>query len=1082
MGPFLKKRMVVFFLVALLCSLTAEGKETSPKHPDVEKGNLLIERGINHEKQNQFQKALSDFQEALQLFKGIDYEKGELRALHSIGLVYERVGRYKESLGHYEQSVEISRRIGFLSGEATTLANMGVICVQLGRFKEALDYTQRAFDINVKLDDVNGAASAIHIMGNAYNSLGEYTMAMGIYQKAIELVRSTGNVKREGRCLNDIGLTLEALGFYQEALSHYQTSLEIAVRTGDLRGELGTLNNIGIVYLKLGKYEEALSNYRRAGEISREVGFLAGEAKSLMNVGSVLEKIGQYADALDHYEKSIVIFRKIENPVEESRVATNIGVVYNHIGKYDKALEQFAKSIEILKKTDDALSVAYIDTNIGTARLYSQDYEQALRSYKSALKTFQATGNVFEEANVLLNIGVIYSSLGQFSEALTHLQKALEANRQVNNMHGEMITLLNIGIIYKDQGRYEDAVNTLYEAIAISTWYDIPEVGWRAQSAMGMVFRKSGDGREAVKYYEFALDDIEKLYRFTKGLNREERFAMMGDKRFVFKEFIDLLLELHKKYPEKGYDKKAFAVSEKSKSKAFQELMARAGAKTVLAGDDNFLKMIEKEKSLLEEVNALRQRLKSELAKPNGESNPDVIRSMEALLPKKKDSFKTLEKEIDEKYPRYADLKRPKPLSVQELQGILKPDETVISYGVGEQKTALFIIGKEIFRIKELDAGSQELKELVMAFRRGLEDSLEFEDLGKFKPENAYRLYQKIFEPIAGELENRKKLYISADDVLYTLPFEALVDKEIDPKAFRKAKKKGKRGETAFLGEYQTVHYLIESFAITYLPSASVLRSLRQYQKPGYGKWQIPIIAFADPVFSPEELEGGTQRGISKETKLSIDLLNRATGGGALLRLKETAQEAEAIALTLKGNKEDIYLRKDAAEINVHASKIKKAQYILFSTHGLLGGDFENVAEPSLALTLVGNPPGSDGFLSMSEVLGLDLHADMVILSACNTSGRGDKAGSGEGFAGLTRSFMYSGSRSLLVTHWSVESASARDLMVETFNNITKYKKPEALRQAKLRMMRSSRDMGDMKLSLSHPYFWAPFVLVGEGE
>jgi CHAT domain-containing protein len=120
----------------------------------------------------------------------------------------------------------------------------------------------------------------------------------------------------------------------------------------------------------------------------------------------------------------------------------------------------------------------------------------------------------------------------------------------------------------------------------------------------------------------------------------------------------------------------------------------------------------------------------------------------------------------------------------------------------------------------------------------------------------------------------------------------------------------------------------------------------------------------------------------------------------------------------------------------------------------------------------------------MSKVLGLDLNSELVILSACNTSGKGDKSGAGEGFVGLTRSFMYAGTRSILVTHWSVESEAARDLMVATFKNIQKEARPEALKNAKLKMKGSIRDNKGVpsgKLSLSHPFFWAPFVLVGEG-
>jgi CHAT domain-containing protein len=118
----------------------------------------------------------------------------------------------------------------------------------------------------------------------------------------------------------------------------------------------------------------------------------------------------------------------------------------------------------------------------------------------------------------------------------------------------------------------------------------------------------------------------------------------------------------------------------------------------------------------------------------------------------------------------------------------------------------------------------------------------------------------------------------------------------------------------------------------------------------------------------------------------------------------------------------------------------------------------------------------------MSKVLGLDLNSELVILSACNTSGKGDKAGSGEGFAGLTRSFMYAGTKSILVTHWSVESQAARDLMVGTIRDMKKEAKPEALREAKLEMKSGTRKMGKENLSLSHPFYWAPFVMVGEGE
>jgi CHAT domain-containing protein len=285
--------------------------------------------------------------------------------------------------------------------------------------------------------------------------------------------------------------------------------------------------------------------------------------------------------------------------------------------------------------------------------------------------------------------------------------------------------------------------------------------------------------------------------------------------------------------------------------------------------------------------------------------------------------------------------------------------------------------------------------------------------------------------------------------------------------------------------EFGLLHYLLDSYILAYLPSASVLRSLRTYTKPGYGSWTTPLIAFADPVFSEDESDdvesGFNKRGITRITEISLDQLSQSTGTIKLKRLRQTAAEAMAISDVLGSPKDDIYLRREANEENVYNEKLQRARFVLFSTHGFLGGEFEGMAEPALALSLLGNPEYQDGLLSMSEVLGLDMNAELVALSACNTSGEAERAGQGEGFAGLTRSFMYAGAKSLLVTHWSVESNAARDLMVETFKLMQQEGKPEALRSAKLKMKNSTRTVDGVQLSQSNPYFWSPFVLVGEG-
>lgn len=1009
-------------------------------------GDIMIREGTDYFDKGQWIAARNRYLEALEIFKRLGDSAGEARSRDNIGIIYERLGQVTMAREYYKQAIEIYRGIGDVAGEAYSLVNIGSVYERFGNYSRALEHYNKSLEISRKIEYAAGEARSLINIGNVYYILGRYTEALEYHKKSLEISREIGDVIGEADSLGNFGIVYKQLGQYTKALEYYKKSLEIFLKIKYVADEAKLLNNIGSIYLSLGRYAEALEHYNKSLVIRRKIKDVTGKANSLHNIGLVYFRLGQYNRTLEYYKESLEIFQTVESLVSEANVLNSIGMVYDILGQFTEALEYYKESFEILRIIKD----------------------------------------VAVEAGVLNNIGVVYIGLGQYTEALKYSNKALDIYRRIGNAAGKAESLGNIGIAYIRVGEHKDALDPIKESIRLSEENGVLESVWRGRRLLGEALWKSGRGKEAVSSYKKAIDVIEEIYRNTSGFKEEERSSMIGKKSFVYRELIELLLELHRKFPDKGFDKEAFVISEKSKSRVFQELMAKAGARSVFSGDEVFQKMIEKEKQFIEKTTNLRQDLVKEMSRPEKKRNDEVVKSIKEQLSKAEQSLREHRKKIDDKYPRYADLKRPKPLKVEDLQSILKSDETLLSYAVVKEKTVAFVIGKKRFKLIELDIGREELTRLIKRFRKGLDNISEdtwLEDLRQFKPRSAYALYQKIFLPVIPELQRRVKLFLSADDLLYTLPFEALVDMEFDGKLFRK------RGRSSDLKEYSTLHYLIESYTITYIPSASVLRSLRKYGKPGYGNWSKPLVAFADPVFSAEESKTGIggngikQNGINEETSLTVRLLTRSTGRIELKRLKESSLEAKAISGIVNGKDEDIYLRGKATEENIHISGLHKARYLLFSTHGLLGGDFSGVAEPALALTLVNNPPGKDGFLTMSEVLGLDLNAELTVLSACNTYGRGEKAGRGEGFVGLTRSFMYAGSKSLLVTHWSVESQAARDLMIETFRNMKRITGPEALREAKLKMKDSFRKLEeDFKLSLSHPFFWAPFVLVGEGS
>ena len=850
----------------------------------------------------------------------------------------------------------------------------------------------------------------------------------------------------------------------------------------------------GINSAKSGRYDEALAACLEALKIFRDLGDLSGEAAVLGNIGTVHYAKGRYAEAVFHYDQSWKIFRDLGALSGIANALTNIGTI--HMALQDRyaeaAVSHYEQALKIYRILDDLSGEAIPLANLGNIYSLQGRHAMALSNYDQLLKIGEALDDPYLKATALHNIGNVYKAQSRYAEALSNYEQSRKIYHDLDRLSGEAGALFNIGGVHYAQGRPEESLRFFQESIVLSEKIGDLEVVWKSHKGEGKSLWFLGRGEEAVPHYRKSVEAIEDMYRNTEGFREEERSSMMEGKAIVYREFLELLLELHKKSPGKGYDRDAFVVSERGKSRVYQEMLAKTGARLSLSGDAAFRAAVAREQSLVRESGSLRQALSKEYGKPPQARSEEGIASIKKRLEEVEAELRAHEKRMEEAYPRYADLKRPKPMTVEELQGLLQGGETVLSYGVGETWTAAFVVDKEKFVLVPLEVGRKELGSLVEKFRQGLTGIREKEwiqDLRKFLPESSHALYAKVFASVEGALGTPGVLYISGDDVLHTVPFEALVDRKVEEKVFLKKRSLGQSGEGPFLGEYGTVHYLVDRYSMSYLPSASVLRSLRKFGKEGYGKWDRPLVAFADPVFGPEagpvpggESKGPT-RGMSRETAMSLEILTRSTGGeGSLRRLVDSGEEASTIAKAVGGKAEDLYLRENATEANAFLPKLKGSRYVLFSTHGLLGGQFKGVSEPSLVLTLVGNPPGRDGFLSMSEVLGLDLHAELVILSACNTSGRGDQAGAGEGFAGLTRSFMYAGGKSLLVTHWEVDSEAARNLMTKTMGLMEKAGKASALRESKGEVKGSVRKSGTREISRSHPYFWAPFVLVGEGR
>jgi CHAT domain-containing protein len=417
------------------------------------------------------------------------------------------------------------------------------------------------------------------------------------------------------------------------------------------------------------------------------------------------------------------------------------------------------------------------------------------------------------------------------------------------------------------------------------------------------------------------------------------------------------------------------------------------------------------------------------------------------------------EAKLQADFPRYAGLVAPRPLPLAELTKLLKPGEALLSVLTTGGATYVFLVRDGKVHAHRAGVSTGALDKTVRELRKGLD--LADGQVRAFDVAAAQRLYADLLAPVAPGLQGATHLIVVPAGPLLSLPLGLLVTQPGQAPAGPPEK-----------ADYRQVAFLGRQFPISVLPSTGSLKSLRAVA--GRSKAAEPFIGFGDPAFG----------GAPGDTRNLAALGSLCRDGGAvdvelvrgLPRLRDTAGELRQIAQALKAPESDVILGAQATEKRVRSTDLSRYRVVAFATHGLLPGELKCKGEPALALT----PPATatadeDGLLDAGEVAQLKLDADWVVLSACNTAAPDGRLG-GQSLSGLARAFFYAGARSLLVSHWAVATQPTVVLtttLFEAYGKNAALGRAAALRTAQLKLM------GEQ--ATSHPSFWAPFILVGDG-
>ncbi|HEY7816720.1 MAG TPA: CHAT domain-containing protein, partial [Vicinamibacteria bacterium] len=505
-----------------------------------------------------------------------------------------------------------------------------------------------------------------------------------------------------------------------------------------------------------------------------------------------------------------------------------------------------------------------------------------------------------------------------------------------------------------------------------------------------------------------------------------------------YRKVVDLLFRLEESEPAKGHAVEAFQYSERARARAFLDLMteARMNVEVGIAPE-----LLTRKRELAQRMSEVQ----TQLIQAHSEKAPaSMLADLERELETADDDYLTLSREFRGRFPRYAEIQYPEPARLSEIQEMLGERSLLLEYFIGDGGSFLFAIRKRDYEVARLPAASR-LSEDVVRLREAVA-----------RPERAAlatyisvakRLYDQLVLPAKDLALGATEILVVPDGILHYLPFELLL---------KTTTSAGLRADP------RSLPYLVRDHRVSYLPAAGLLPAITTGEAEASPPMEL--LALGDPSYdrttAPSASAGETvTRGVFEGSE-----------PWKLRRLAYSRDEVTRIAELYPPGGVDLLLGEQATEPNIKADgRLSRYRIIHLAAHGLL-----NESRPQFSGLVVSRPHGpssEDGLLQAYEIFNLELRAQLVVLSACET-GLGKEI-DGEGIVGLTRAFLYAGASAVVVSLWKVADASTAELMVRFHEHLSgaDRSRSEALRRAQLDLIESG--------PFAHPYYWAPFVLVG---
>jgi CHAT domain-containing protein/tetratricopeptide (TPR) repeat protein len=873
-----------------------------------------------------------------------------------------------------------------------------------------------------------------------------------------------------------IGFPLEmAMKVWADPLNSEKNALDALnqARKGRNRhAELSALRELASVYYWLGLFPQAAQNLQAALALSGDI-FPEESDSVMLGIGGLSCAAGDYDKAVDSFDE--VLMSAERSGSKEAAATAHFGKAM--VSKKKDRLYDALHELKLAADTaPDAKSRARALSETGDTFVLLKEFQLAEDNLTKAREEAQKARDVEREQEIQIRLAELYAAWGKPEEARSQLLPALRNAQKPGGM-GKFAQKLLAGV-YMDSGQlhkaeswaeasaepsclgrlellrgdYKKAVVHYQQLAKTAQKSEQLEDVFVAYTGLGKVAEATGDNNQAAQHYTKAMEAADKM-REERLLSERTCFFGVSCEGFKPSEAAKGLTRVQ--LMTKG---KAAAVlpSELIRARCFADKIVLA-AQPPAAGVP--IHVLEKEKTLMERLASLQQRKAILIREAHPDRYAKIVQEIKAAEKDLKDFMAT----VESKYKHYAAIRYPKPVDVS--QAALVPDEHVLfldalGLGVGVR----LIQGNKVVAATYVPWNEADMNRDIKSFLSQF-SMIKTEDGNRvkgFDADKAKGIYDKLLAGALASVPAGTRLTIIPDGALALIPFEALV---VGGQANSREERWGNRPEG--------LQFLGDKYPISYYSSLTVMTFSRRLGRESQSGDRSLVIA--DPVFDlrdqrAQQAGQTVTAGKDKEFYVSLMASMEDVDNVRFKRLPETANLISGLQ-DLQPEHCDALTGLDATKacfLETYAPKLDRYRWVVFGTHGILSDQVPGIREPSLVLSRV--PPGTDGFLKMSDIVGLKVDADVVALTACQT-GTGALL-TGEGVQGMGRAFQYAGAKSVLMSLWSVAERASVQLTENVFKHVRSGKsKREALRLARSELREGGYD---------HPFFWAAFVFVGE--